>query len=81
MSAGRVLLHCLEVTEPLFWKHDPLIFKFGYTHNPCLRWANDLYGYVKAKEKWSNMVILWISDEPSGPAMLESALIEIFKSI
>jgi hypothetical protein len=81
MTAGRVLQHCLEVTERLFRKHEPLIFKFGYTHNPCWRWANDLYGYVKAKEKWSNMIILWISDEPSGPAMLESALIEIFKSI
>ena len=81
MTAGMVLQHCLEVTERLFRKHEPLIFKFGYTHNPCWRWANDLYGYVKAKEKWSNMIILWISDEPSGPAMLESALIEIFKSI
>lgn len=81
MTAGQVLQHCLRVSDQLFGKHDPMIFKFGYTHNPCWRWANKLYGYVTSREKWSNMVVLWVSEEPAGPAMLESALIEIYKSI
>lgn len=80
-SAGRVLQHCISVIQSLFSKHEPLTFKFGYSHNPCWRWENDLYGYRHAKEKWSDMVVLWVSDEASGPAMLEASLIEMFKSI
>lgn len=81
ITAGQVLLHCINAIQNLFEKHEPLIFKVGYTHDPCWRWGNSLYGYCRAKEKWSQMIVLWISDEPFGPAMLEASLIEMFKGI
>ena len=80
MTAGRVLQHCIGVMERTFQRLDPLIFKVGFTHNPAWRWSNKLYGYGHAVEKWSNMVVLYVTDEPHGPAMLEAALIEKFKS-
>ena len=81
LMAGRVLAHCIGVVETLFKKWDPMIFKFGYTHNAVWRWSNDLYGYCQSRDKWSNMVVLWISYEPCGPAMLEASLIEKYQSI
>ena len=79
ITAGRVLEHCVDTIQNLFAKHEPLIFKVGYTHNPCWRWTCDMYGYGHAKERWSQMIVLWVSTEPHGPAMLEAALIQMFK--
>lgn len=79
VSSGRVLQHCLSVIENVFRKNEPCTFKFGYTHNPYFRWSCPLYGYCHAKEKWSHMVVLWVSDEPYGPSMLEASLIEMFR--
>lgn len=80
-SAGKVLQHASRELEKLFRKHDPMIWKVGYTHNPFWRWTNELYGYAKARDKWSTMAVLYISKEPFGPAMLEAALIDKFGSI
>ena len=80
VTAGRVLQHASGVIEFFIQKHYPLTFKIGYTHDPCWRWGNRMYGYCHAKEKWSNMCVLCISDEQYGPAMLEAALIDKFKS-
>ena len=74
--AGKVLQHCVAVIERLFRKWEPLIFKIGWTHNACWRWSNSLYGYAHSREKWSTMTVLYLTDEPYGPAMLEAALIE-----
>lgn len=80
-TAGKALQHAKNTVRGLFAKHEPLIFKFGYTHNPRWRWCNSLYGYHKDKiNKWEKMVILFESTEPSGPAMMEAALIELFGS-
>ena len=79
--SGKVLGHALQVIETLFEKLDPMIFKFGITHNPAWRWSNSLYGYKYGCEKWSNMLVIYSSWEPYGPAMLEATLIEKFKSI
>lgn len=79
-TAGGVLRHSTSVVHGLIDKYEPLIFKVGFTHNPVWRWSSKLYGYSWAKDKWSNMVVLYISDEPFGPAMLEAALIDKFGS-
>ena len=79
--AGKVLLHAIRVMENLFRKHEPLIWKVGFTHNPSWRWGNELYGYTRARDKWAGMIVLYRSNEQFGPAMLEAALIEKFKSI
>lgn len=79
-TAGRVLLHSIGVIESFFRKHKPMIFKFGYTHNPSWRWMNKRYGYAKSRDGWTNMLILYISDEPYSAAMLEAALIEKYQS-
>ncbi len=76
ITAGSVFKHSLQVLQSLFSKHDPCIWKIGFTHDPYWRWTNSIYGYKRAVDRWSNMVVLYISDEPYGPAMLEAALIE-----
>ena len=77
--AGRVVDHAVQVIESLFRKHEPLIYKVGITHSPVWRWCNPIYGYVAAREKWSNMLVFHCSPEPYGPSMLEAALIHKYK--
>lgn len=79
-TAGSVLKHAKTVLDMLFSKHSPMIFKIGFTHDPIWRWTNHLYGYAHQRDKWTNMVILHQSFEPFGPAMLEAALIDQYKS-
>ena len=79
-TAGAVLQHAIRAIERLFDEYYPMIFKVGFTHDPVWRWSNPLYGYISNREKWSNMVVLYISDEPFSPAMLEASLIEKFRS-
>ncbi|CAE7697717.1 unnamed protein product [Symbiodinium sp. CCMP2592] len=78
--AGRVVQHCMKEIDIILAVQKPLIFKLGFTHNPVWRWANRVYGYGKAKEKWSHMMILYISEEHFGPAMLEAALIDKYST-
>ena len=81
-TAGKVLRHAKSAMMTLFAKHEPMIFKIGYSHNAIWRWSNSLYGYKFDKmHKWSNMVVLYESTEPFGPAMLEASLIDLFQSI
>ena len=75
-TAGSVLKHSQCVLDSLFRKHDPCIFKFGWTHNPAWRWSNSFYGYDQSRDGWTQMVVLYVSDEPYSPAMLEAALID-----
>ena len=79
-AAGKALNHAIQVMEGYFLKHSPLIFKIGITHDPIFRWANDVYGYGVARDSWAEMVVLYLSDEPYSPAMLEAALIEKYQS-
>ena len=81
VPAGRVLHHAKRVVTALFAQEAPLIFKFGYTHNPRWRWENNLYGYKLDKaHKWSKLMVLYECTEVSGPAMLEATLIELYGS-
>ena len=64
-----------SVIRFVLWKPCSVIFKLGYTLSPAWRWGNDVYGYQNSKDKWEHMIIYYISSEPYGPAMLESALI------
>ena len=81
LAAGCVLQHCLRTIDSIFHKHEPLIFKVGFTHDPLWRWGNTLYGYQHCKDRWSGMLVLFVSNEPYSPAMLEAALIERYSSI
>ena len=80
IPAGRVLRHSVLTLEKLFKAHCPMIFKIGFTHSPSWRWSNTLYGYSKARDRWSNMLVMYVSSEPYSPAMLEAALIDKFGS-
>ena len=80
VPAGKVLRHSVLTVERLFKAHSPMIFKVGFTHSPSWRWSNSVYGYSSSKDKWSNMVVIYMSQEPYSPAMLEAALIEKFGS-
>ena len=76
VSAGSVLKHAQRVMNSIFSKHEPCIFKIGFSHNPAWRWANRIYGYKWAPDRWTDMVVLYVKDEPFSPAMLEAALID-----
>ena len=78
--AGTVLHHAICSLHGIFEKQSPMIFKIGFTHNPSWRWSNSVYGYGSSKDKWEHMIILFLSAEPCGPAMLEAALIHEFGS-
>lgn len=79
-SAGSVLRHSQSILESTFQKHDPCIFKIGWTHSPAWRWSNKLYGYAGDRDGWTDMVVLFVAHEPYSPAMLEAALIDKFFS-
>ena len=79
-TAGKVLKHAACEVERLFRTHEPLIFKLGYTHDPAFRWSNTIYGYKHDRDSWTNMVVLFVSREPCGPAMLEACLIDKYGS-
>ena len=78
--AGVVLAHAISKMMGLFSKHSPMIFKIGFTHNPAWRWSNSIYGYASSRDRWSDMVVLYLATEPYSTAMLEAALIEKFNS-
>ena len=80
LTAGAILRHSKIVLEDLFAKHSPMIWKVGFTHNVAWRWGNSLYGYQHASDKWSNMVVLFETNEPYSPAMLEATLIDLYRS-
>ena len=79
--SGSVLKHCSEVFERLHHSENPMIFKIGFTHNPLWRWGNPMYGYNTSRDKWSCMVVVYVSDECHSASMLEAALIDKYKSI
>ena len=41
-TAGSVLKHSQCVLDSLFRKHDPCIFKAGWTHSPAWRWSTGM---------------------------------------
>ena len=79
--AGKVLAHATSTFEGFHPRHRPMIFKLGFTTNAAFRWTNSKYGYAKDRDGWSGMVVVYLSNEPAGPAMLEAALIDKYASI
>ena len=79
--SGNVVLHCSKFLDNLIASQSPVMFKIGYTHNPLWRWGNRMYGYAAGREKWSNMVIIYISPEPHGPSMLEDFTWFVFQQM
>ena len=79
--AGKVLNHACDVVDTLIERHQPCIFKVGFTHDVVWRWCNNLYGYAFDRDKWSNMTVMYISSEPFSVAMLEAALISKYKCV
>ena len=76
-TAGAILNHAYRSVNTLLNQHKPMSFKVGFTHKAVWRWESSLYGYKRDKAaKWKAMEVLYISEEPCGPAMLEAALIE-----
>ena len=80
VTPGKVLQHCSRQLEKLFHEKGPLIFKIGYTHDAIWRWTNAIYGYIHDADGWTDMMILYATDEPYGPGMLEACLIDKFAS-
>ena len=43
------------------------------------RWEHGVYGYRWEKDRWEHMLVLYLSAEAAGPAMLEAALIDKYR--
>ena len=77
--AGGILRHSICTIDHLFDNFSPMIWKVGFTHNCVWRWTNTKYGYSHSQDRWSNMVVVYVTREPQSPAMLEAALIERYQ--
>ena len=77
---GAILRHAFACIERALSKHGPMVFKFGFTHDPHFRFRNAKFGYSHdPHQKWQAMVLVYVSSHATGPAFLEAALIERFK--
>ena len=79
-TAGTVLKHCAQVFEDLLRKNKPMTFKFGISHDPCVRWHNSRFGYKYGKDPFECMTIVYTASNGHGPAFLEAALIDRYGS-
>lgn len=77
-TAGQVLDHANVLFERLQKKHQPWTFKFGISHDASMRWENPVFGYKYSKDPFDEMLIIFASSNPHGPAFLEAALIQSF---
>ena len=80
-TSGVILRHCSTLLEKMFESQSPVIWKIGFTHCPVWRWGNSLYGYSTSRERWSHMIIMYVTNEPFSASMLEAALIDKYSSI
>ena len=79
-TAGQVLSHAAAVFESLHQRHKPMTFKFGFSHCASFRWHNQRYGYKFEVNKFQGMIVVYAAADPNGPAFLEAALIQNYKS-
>lgn len=79
MLAGQIIRHCWETVDCLLQKHEPCIYKIGYTHCASFRWHNKTFGYGHAPEKWDQLVVIYAAKEAISPAFVEGSLIQRHK--
>ena len=80
-SASTLLSHCQSIVESIYSRH-PAIFKIGLTKSPVPRWSNPVYGYAHDKfERWTGMRMLFLHKEALPAGLVESALIQYFRSV
>ena len=80
-SASTLLSHCQSIIESIYSRH-PAIFKIGLTKSSVPRWSNPVYGYAHDKfERWTGMRLLFLDKEALPAGLVESALIQYFKSV
>ena len=77
-TAGSVLKHAEAVFEGLHLHNKPMSFKFGFTHDAHFRFHNAKFGYKRGREKFQQMVVIFASSTPTGPAFLEAMLIKLY---
>lgn len=77
--AGSIMTHAIRATEKVLAEQGPVVFKFGFTHCPSTRLRNKRFGYIKERQKWERMMILYASAEAIGPSFLEAALVSKYK--
>ena len=79
VTAGAVLRHAINTFQRLHSRLSPMSYKFGFTHCPCFRWCNSVYGYAVGREKYEKMIILYVAADCQGPAFLEASLINLYE--
>ena len=79
-TAGKVLEFACSYFERLLKQWAPMTFKFGFTHDPGVRYYNPKFGYASSKDRFERMHVIYASSTCQGPAFLEAALIQRFGS-
>ena len=80
-TSGKIILCASTTFEKLLEKHKPMKFMFGFTHDPVFRYRNSKYGYIRGRNSFQQMVVLYSSAESVGPAFLEAVLIDKYGGV
>ena len=76
--SGSILKHAYTVVEKIL-AAGPVVFKIGFTHCPTTRLRNVKFGYVRERQRWQKMVVVYASSEAVGPSFLEASLIAKYR--
>ena len=76
LTAGQILKHCYETLDRILAKQTPCIYKVGYTHCAWFRFYNDVFGYVRERDRWECMTVIYAASEITSPSFVEAALIQ-----
>ena len=77
---GAILKHCFSTSDGVIAKHEPFIYKFGFTHCPHTRFYNQKFGYAHdLKAGWEHMLVLYVASETASTSFVEAALIQRYK--
>lgn len=77
-TSGQVLQHCRRCIEAFCERLKPCTFKVGFTHDPGFRFYNHTFGYVKDRDGWQGMMIIFCSHDPVVASYVEAAMIQVF---
>ena len=77
-TSGQVLQHCRRIIESFCERLKPCTFKVGFTHDPGFRFYNHTFGYVRDRDGWQGMMVIFCSHDPVVTSYVEAAMIQVF---
>ena len=77
-TLGQVLQHCRKVIDSFRERLQPCTFKIGFSHDPGFRFYNHTFGYVKDRDGWQGMMVIFCSHDPVVASYVEAAMIQLY---